>query len=130
MVLLDHVGVKVTDLERAVAFYTELFELPIAERRRFANGIDAVGLKVGETVMFLLYHPDHRLHDPDDVKGVDHFCLTFDGEQWDKIIATIRERRLRTPDGDVMDRGGATGFSPSIYVADPDGNKVEVKRRS
>ncbi|MBI2370661.1 MAG: VOC family protein [Deltaproteobacteria bacterium] len=127
MVLLDHAGVKVTDLERAIAFYTGLFGFPIAERRRFENGTDAAGLKVGQSLIFLLYRPEFQTHDPEEPAGIDHFCLTFEAAEWEAIIAKIREEGIPTV-GDIMQRGGATGFGPSLYIVDPDGNQIEVKR--
>lgn len=129
MILLDHVGVKVTDLDRAVEFYTSLFGFPVFERRRFDSGIDAAGLRVGDSVMFLLYHPSHRAHDPGDVVGIDHFCLTFDAAQWEEVVTRIRARGLKLLEGEEpLERGGATGKGLSLYIADPDGNKIEVKK--
>lgn len=127
MVLLDHVGVKVTDLERAISFYTGLFGFPVAERRRFENGVDAAGLKIGQSLMFLLFRPEYRAHNPEDPAGIDHFCLTFEPPEWEAIIAKVREKGIPTV-GEIMERGGATGFGPSLYIVDPDGNQIEVKR--
>jgi glyoxylase I family protein len=57
--------------------------------------------------------------------NLDHFCLQV--QPWDGD--TIR-KHLRAHDVDVdeiVTRYGATGYAPSLYIRDPDGNRIELK---
>ena len=52
-------------------------------------------------------------------------------------LLSVVDRRLRdalrargvTVDGDVVERRGAFGTGPSLYVQDPDGYRIELKPR-
>ena len=59
MALLDHVGIRVTDLDRAVNFYRDMFGFEMVDRRMLGGGekIEAAAMKVGESLIFLLYNP-------------------------------------------------------------------------
>ncbi len=128
MPLLDHVGVKVTDLDRSIKFYTELFGFELVDRRMLGSGdVEAAGLKVADdSLIFLLYNPNFGPHSPEGKGGVDHFCLTFSQDNFESILARMKTLNVRTI-GDLSNRTGATGRSPSQYILDPDNNQIEVK---
>lgn len=128
MPLLDHVGVKVTDLDRSIRFYTELFGFELVDRRMLGSGnVEAAGLKVADdSLIFLLYNPDFGSHSPEERGGVDHFCLTFNQETFESILVRMKTLNVRKI-GDVVNRTGGTGRSPSQYILDPDNNQIEVK---
>ncbi len=127
MPLLDHLGVKVTDLDRSIKFYTELFGFELVDRRMLGSGdVEAAGLKVGDSLIFLLYKPQFGPHSPEGPGGVDHFCLTFNQDNFDSILARMKKLNVRMI-GDLSNRTGATGRSPSQYILDPDNNQIEVK---
>jgi methylmalonyl-CoA/ethylmalonyl-CoA epimerase len=53
--LIDHVGLAVSDLERATALYGETFGMPVAHRETVeSQGVEAVLLDVGEGHVELL----------------------------------------------------------------------------
>jgi len=127
MPLLDHLGVKVTDLDRSIKFYTELFGFELVDRRMLGSGdVEAAALKVGDSLIFLLYNPQFGPHSPEGPGGVDHFCLTFSQDNFDSILARMKKLNVRMI-GDLSNRTGATGRSPSQYILDPDNNQIEVK---
>ena len=52
---IDHVGVAVSDLERAIALYAETFRMPLVHRETVAEqGVEAVLLDVGDGHVELL----------------------------------------------------------------------------
>ena len=127
MPLLDHLGVKVTDLDRSIKFYTELFGFELVDRRMLGSGdVEAAALKVGDSLIFLLYNSQFGPHSPEGPGGVDHFCLTFNQDNFDSILARMKKLNVRMI-GDLSNRTGATGRSPSQYILDPDNNQIEVK---
>jgi catechol 2,3-dioxygenase-like lactoylglutathione lyase family enzyme len=127
MPLLDHVGIKVTDLERSVRFYRDVFGFEEVDRRRFDDGVDAVGLRVGPNLLFLLHRPHYQSRDPKDVAGTDHFAISFDAAEWELITARVRELGVPIVQEQPVVLG-ATGRGPCQYILDPDGIEIEIKR--
>jgi catechol 2,3-dioxygenase-like lactoylglutathione lyase family enzyme len=126
MPILDHVGIKVTDLDSSAEFYKDIFGFEEVERRTIGKNVDTVALKVGTSLLFLLYHPTYQSRDPESLSGGDHFSVSFDGGEWERVTARARERSvpIARENKRVL---GATGWGPCLYVLDPDGNEVEIK---
>ncbi len=128
MPLLDHLGVKVTNLDRSIKFYTELFGFDLVERRMLGSiDVEAAALKVADdSLIFLLYNSAFASQSSQEHGGVDHFCLTFTKESFEAILARMETLNVRKI-GELANRTGATGRSPSQYILDPDNNQIEVK---
>ena len=127
MPLLDHVGVKVTDLDRSIRFYRDLFGFRMVDRRMLGNSnVEAAAMEVGGSIVFLLHAPSFRARSPEEHGGVDHFCLTFTDGEFREILERTKTLGVKL-EGGVTPRTGATGRSDSQYVFDPDGNRIEVK---
>lgn len=127
MPLLDHVGVKVTNLDRSIEFYHELFGFEMVDRRMLGNSkVEAAAMQVGESILFLLNAPEFESHTSEEVGGVDHFCLTFTDSEFREILDRMKSMGVKL-EGGVVPRTGATGRSDSQYMLDPDNNRIEVK---
>ena len=127
MPLLDHVGVKVTDLDRSIRFYGDLFGFEMVDRRMLGNSkVEAAAMDVGGSIIFLLNESSFQARSPEEHGGVDHFCLTFTDPEFREILDRTKAMGVRL-EGGVMPRTGATGRSDSQYILDPDGNQIEVK---
>ena len=127
MPLLDHVGVKVTDLDRSIRFYSDLFGFEMVDRRMLGrSNVEAAAMQVGGSIIFLLYEPSFRVRSAEEHGGVDHFCLTFTDPEFREILERIQAMGVKL-EGGVVPRTGATGRSDSQYILDPDGNQIEVK---
>ena len=117
---LDHVVVRCTDPPRALDFYTRV--LGLTEERRL-DAIGLVQLRAGASLVDLVPADaapsfEHR--------NVDHFCLGIDADDMDAVVRYLRAEGVSML-GDPMDRYGARGSGPSLYVNDPEGNVVELK---
>ena len=115
---LDHVVLRVTDQAASERFYTEVLGCSldhVNERVRL------VQLRFGEQLIDLL--PGRR--GPD---GMDHFCLSIKCDDLDTVAAWLRDHGV-TLEGDVVQRRGAFGTGPSLYLRDPDGYLIELKPR-
>jgi len=124
---LDHVVVRVADLERALRFYRDALGFPI-ERRIEALGL--VQLRAGESLVDLVPvdSPLGRAGGgPPDPTGrnVDHFAFAL--AAFDEPAIRAHVARFGIPASETADRYGAEGTGPSIYLTDPDGNTVELK---
>ena len=115
---LDHVVLRVADMDRAIAFYEQVLGLHI-ERRLESIGL--VQLRAGAAMIDLV----PRTEDEDDGRNMDHFAVRI--EEMDVPALTAHLRRHGIDPGEVCRRYGAEGYGSSIYVTDPDGNTVELK---
>ena len=124
---LDHVVVRVRDLEAALRFYVGA--LGCTEERRL-DALGLVQLRAGAALIDLvpvdspLGKAGGRAPDPA-AKNVDHFCLRIEPFDADALAAHLRAHGVAP--GEVGERYGADGTGPSMYVRDPDANVVELK---
>ena len=114
---LDHVVLRVADMDRAISFYERVLGLHV--ERRLAE-IGLVQLRAGSSLIDLVPKTD------DDVgRNVDHYAVRI--EQMDVPALSAHLRRHGVDPGEVRRRYGAEGYGSSVYITDPDGNTVELK---
>ena len=115
---IDHVVLRIHDLERSLGFYRDLLGLHI---EREQASIHLTQLRAGRSLIDLV--PGGA--DAGGAPNVDHFALEI--QPFDEL----KLREFFSSHGvPVLESGlryGATGEGPSIYILDPDGNKVELK---
>ncbi len=124
---LDHVVLRVRDLDLALRFYQGALGCAV-ERRIDALGL--VQLRAGASLIDLV-PVDSPLGKAGggapvaDGKNVDHFCLRI--AEFDAPALAVHLRSHGVEPGEVGTRYGADGHGPSMYLRDPDGNVVELK---
>lgn len=124
---IDHLVLRVVDLDRMLAFYCDALGCTI-ERRQ--DDIGLVQLRAGRSLIDLvpldgkLGREGGSAPDPQR-RNLDHFCLRVDPFDEPAIRAYLRAQGVQA--GPVEQRYGADGTGPSIYLADPEGNTVELK---
>ena len=114
---LDHVVLRVADIDQSIAFYEEVLGLHV--ERRLAIGL--VQLRAGAAMIDLV----PRTEDEDMGRNMDHFAVQI--EALDVPALTAHLERHGIDPGEVRRRYGAEGYGSSIYITDPDGNTVELK---
>ncbi len=116
---IDHVVLRVTDTERAIAFYEGVLGAKV-ERRGKRNGL--VQLRAGRSLIDLIDAP------ADEARGghnMDHFALRIEPFDETAIRAHLEAHGIEA--GELKRRYGAEKEGPSLYIEDPDGNRVELK---
>jgi len=124
---LDHVVLRVRDVDAMLRFYTEVLgctlervqdELGLYQVRAGASLIDLVPVdgKLGRAGG-AAPGPEGR--------NLDHFCLRIEPFDGDALRAWLSSRGADP--GEVVQRYGAEGEGPSLYLRDPEGNVVELK---
>ena len=114
---LDHVVLRVRDMDAAIAFYTGV--LGCREERRLEE-IGLVQLRAGASLIDLVPgEPDAS------GANMDHFALRITPFDEESLRAGLAEHGIETEA--ALPRYGAEGTGPSIYIRDPDGNTVELK---
>ena len=123
---LDHVVIRVADLDRSMKFYCDILGCQIILRREdlglyhLQAGQAQIDLVVLDGVLgqkFNLPNPDRP--------NLDHFCLRIEPFDTLALVDYLASHDLKI--SEVANRFGAEGYGPSLYVEDPDGNKVELK---
>jgi glyoxylase I family protein len=124
---LDHLVLRVTDVEPMLAFYCGVLGCTVARRR---DDIGLVQLRAGRSLIDLvpvsgpLGLAGGAAPGPDG-RNLDHFCLRLDAFDEPAIRRQLEAAGVAA--GATASRYGAEGEGPSIYVTDPAGNTVELK---
>lgn len=124
---IDHVVLRVRNMESMLRFYTEALGCPL-ERKLDEYGL--YQLRAGRSLIDLV-----------DVNGalgkiggpapsgtglnMDHVCLRVEPFDESDIRQHLASHGIAC--GKVENRYGAEGNGPAIYINDPEGNTVELK---
>lgn len=123
---IDHVVLRCRDLPAMERFYVDVLGCTVDKRR---DDLGLVHLRAGSGLIDLVdIHgklgrggtaPAAAAH------NLDHVCLRiapFDAAALERHLAGFGIAR-----GEVHTNYGAEGNGPSVYVADPEGNRIELK---
>jgi glyoxylase I family protein len=124
---IDHLVLRVADLDAMIRFYRDVLGCAI-ERRRDDLGL--VQLRAGRAMIDLVPVTGSLGRAGGAAPGaegrnVDHFCLRVDPFDESAIRRQLESAGIVV--GETISRFGAEGEGPSIYIADPEGNTVELK---
>lgn len=113
---VSHVNIKVKDIERSLRFYKEVLGFQILKR---------VGKKVtltadGKTGFLTIEQPENVTPKPRRATGLYHFALLFSKRSdLANMIFQLVKHNIEIGAGDHK-------VSEAIYIADPDGNEIEI----
>jgi len=124
---IDHVVLRVRDVERAIAFYGGV--LGCREERR-VDALGLVQLRAGSALIDLVDVAGAlgRIGGGppgDSERNLDHLALRLSSFDEPAIRAQLSAAGVEA--GRRDQRYGSEGMGPSLYVRDPDGNVVELK---
>ncbi|WP_423067419.1 VOC family protein [Devosia sp. CN2-171] len=125
--MLHHVSIPITNIDRSLAFYRDIFELQPLPRPNFPIG--GAWLACGDRQVHLVEHADATFRNGDIDNNDIHFAFRTD--DFDAVVAKLEAHGFSqtAPNDDprriMMKRTGAAGFA-QLYVLDPDRNVVEV----
>ncbi|WP_224449621.1 VOC family protein [Haloprofundus salilacus] len=127
---IDHVAIRVSDIDRALSFYRDLLGMEVRDRDRFDAGeVPYVAVVAGGRHIHLVpTDEDERI----DVDG-EHICLLLRSnemeteEELESLLSELREEGIKVEEDEPYKRYGAYGRDWAAYVRDPDGRRVELK---
>lgn len=124
---LDHLVLRVVDLESMLGFYVDTLGCTV-ERRQDEIGL--VQLRAGRSLIDLVPVTGKlgRLGGAapgTEGRNLDHFCLRV--EPFDEAAIRTHLAAHGADAGRTESRYGAEGEGPSLYLADPEGNVIELK---
>lgn len=114
---IDHVVLRVKNIDLMRRFYCDVLGAThVAYRPKFRMS----HLRVGSAMIDLIAASDQG-----EGRNMDHLCLRVEPFDQDAIVAHLRQHGVAV--GKITSRYGAEGNGVSIYLADPEGNTVELK---
>lgn len=124
---IDHVVLRIADLDRSLAFYVGVLGCTVD---KLQEDIGLIQLRAGHSQIDLVPLTGKRgkaggVGPGAEGRNVDHFALEI--APFDEAALRAHLERHGIAVEQVAKRYGAKGYGPSLYIADPDGNKVELK---
>jgi catechol 2,3-dioxygenase-like lactoylglutathione lyase family enzyme len=124
---IDHIVLRVRDVQRMLRFYIDVLGGTLD---RIQDDIGLYQVRAGHSLIDLVpvdspagrgggAAPGERGH------NVDHFCLRVEPFDGPAIVAYLEAQGVEV--GAPKNRYGADGTGPSVYLNDPEGNRVELK---
>ena len=124
---IDHVVLRVVDVEGVIRFYQDVLGCAV-ERRKDDLGL--IQLRAGRSLIDLV-DVNGELGQKGgaapgaEARHMDHLCLRIDPFDEAQIRAHLRAHGVEA--GELATRYGAEGDGPSLYIQDPEGNTGELK---
>lgn len=115
---IDHVVVRTADQKQALAFYRDVLGL-VLEREQ--PELQLLQLRAGRSLIDLVPGAGADQERP----NIDHFALEIEPFDESELRAHLAARGVAVIESGL--RYGAGGEGPSLYIRDPDGNKIELK---
>jgi catechol 2,3-dioxygenase-like lactoylglutathione lyase family enzyme len=106
----NHVSVFVPDVQKSVAFYQEVFGLPILTRQD-----PGINLNCGAGFLGIYPLPANAT-----ASRIDHLCLGIENFDADAVLAQLTARGIK---GSIRLRGD----TKELYFTDPDGIRVQLQ---
>jgi catechol 2,3-dioxygenase-like lactoylglutathione lyase family enzyme len=120
---LDHIVLRVGDLDRAIRFYETVLNCHVERRLEQPK---LVQLRAGASLIDLVPASVSPGAAADAAgRNMDHFAVRVDGFDAAALASHLRQHGIEV--AEVKERYGAEGYGPSLYISDPDGNTVELK---
>jgi glyoxylase I family protein len=124
---IDHIVLRVTDVDVMVDFYARILGCPVEKRQ---EDLGLVQLRAGRSLIDLV-SIDGKLGRAGGAapgaegRNVDHFCLRVDTFDEPALRVHLHAAGVQVVESGT--RYGAEGDGPSLYIVDPEGNTVELK---
>jgi len=123
---IDHVVLRVSDLDKVARFYIDVLG---ARWEKKQEAIGLYQLRAGTSLIDLV-PVDGKLGrmggaaPGEGGRNVDHICFRVLPWEGEAILGHLAGHGIA---GEIVSRYGADGDGPSIYLADPEGNHLELK---
>jgi catechol 2,3-dioxygenase-like lactoylglutathione lyase family enzyme len=125
IVEMDHIVLRVSDVERSIAFYTGTLGLKGERLEEFRAGkVGFPSVRINDHTLIDLVQAS--LADGTPARNLDHFCLVGESTDLAKLAEELRNSGVVVVQEPVS-RWGARGQATSIYIQDPDANEIEIR---
>ena len=122
---IDHVGLRVSDLDRTLDFYRPLGLTVLRTSGPDADGLRSAVVQVGGLELKVFSHPRLVAAGAENQTGVDHFCFLVEGTSVADVIADLQQEGIDIVKGPERRRDGV-----ALFLRDPDGVRVELQLKT
>ncbi|MCE8014269.1 VOC family protein [Halomonas daqingensis] len=124
---IDHLVLRIRDTDAMLAFYCDVLGCTVEKRQ---EEIGLIQLRAGRSLIDLVPVAGQLgqrggAAPSREGRNLDHFCLRL--EPFDEVAIRRHLATHGIEAGELMQRYGAEGTGPSLYLEDPEGNTVELK---
>jgi catechol 2,3-dioxygenase-like lactoylglutathione lyase family enzyme len=127
---LDHIVLAVRRMDEMLRFYLDVVGLAPHRVDEYRSGAALFPCaRINAATIVDLLPP--ALWGGDDASAamhhnLNHFCIAFEREEWEPLMARLAAAGIDIEAG-PMTLSGARGDGISVYVRDPDANRVELR---
>lgn len=124
---LDHIVLNVSDVDRSLAFYVDGLGLEPVRLDEYRRGeVQFPSIRIDAGTIIDLFSPEMQPGmAAQAAANLNHFCLVVEGDI-DQIVARADAIKATIDEGPI-EVFGARGNGKSIYISDPDKNRVELR---
>ena len=124
---IDHIVLRVKDVDHAIRFYQDVLGCTMDRAR---TDIGLYHLRAGNAFIDLVdingaIGQKGNGASTTEGRNMDHFAIRIENFNEPSIRTHLKAHNIIA--GETVERYGAEGSGPSIYIEDPDGNIVELK---
>ena len=124
---LDHIVLRVKDVEVSLQFYTETLGLQAERVELWQKGeVRFPSARLNDDTIIDFFASDERPSSRDGVRNQDHFCMVIEATDMDDLKSKFESMGVEIQAGPGK-RWGSHGDGISLYVYDPDNNVVELR---
>ena len=124
---MDHIVLRVKDVEVSLAFYTEMLGLrPERVEQWRAGEVRFPSARLNDDTIIDFFLTDQEPIGRDGIKNQDHFCMVIEPTDMEALRASFEALGVEIQGGPGK-RWGSHGDGISLYVYDPDDNVVELR---
>jgi len=125
---IDHLVIRTANLEALIAFYRDVLGCEV--ERKLDPEVGLIQMRAGNALIDLVDANSKLGRAGGEAPGesgnnMDHFCVQIAAVSQQELLDSLHHHGVET--GQFERRYGATGFGPSLYISDPDGNTVELR---
>ena len=124
---MDHIVLRVKDVETSLKFYTETLGLKPERIEEWRAGkIRFPSARINADTIIDLFASDQEPIDKDGAKNQDHYCMVIEKTDMEELKSKFEAMGVGIQAGPGQ-RWGSHGDGTSLYIYDPDDNVVELR---
>ena len=124
---LDHIVLRVKDVETSLRFYTQVLGLPAERVEQWRAGeIRFPSARLNADTIIDFFASDQNPIGREGAKNQDHYCMVIEPTDMEELKAKFESIGVDIQAGPGK-RWGSHGDGISLYIYDPDDNVVELR---
>ncbi len=124
---LDHIVLRVRDVEKSLRFYSEVLGLPTERVAQWRAGeIRFPSVRLNANTIIDLFASEQEPIGREGARNQDHYCMVIEPTDMEALKAGFEALGVAIQAGPGR-RWGARGDGVSLYIYDPDDNVVELR---